>query len=110
MGLVECFSTQKKLCRSDLNQTLTPARIVTTETNITFHTVKDVFEACETAGMMTRTQCDMLGDISYWVDINHKDMSAPMTPFFSDKQLIGWANAFFNRDWDSIETEEEDYS
>lgn len=67
-----------------------------TTTTRTFSTVEEVFQACEEAGMMTRTQHGGLGEISHWVDINHKDYNAPMTCFWSDHNLISWANAYFN--------------
>ena len=79
-----------------------------TTTTRTFSTVEEVFQACEEAGMMTRTQHGGLGEISHWVDINHKDYNAPMTCFCSDDNLIGWANSYFNTDWDAIEDENED--
>jgi hypothetical protein len=80
----------------------------TTTTTRTFSTVAEVFQACEEAGMMTRTQHGGLGEISHWVDIDHKDYSAPMTCFWSDENLIRWANNYFNTDWDAIEDENED--
>jgi hypothetical protein len=79
-----------------------------TTTTRTFSTVEEVFQACEEAGMMTRTQYGGLGEVSHWVDINHKNYSAPMTCFWSDNNLISWANAYFNTDWDAIEDESED--
>lgn len=79
-----------------------------TATLRTFSTVEEVFQACEEVGMMTRTQYGGLGEISHWVDISYKNYDAPMIGFWSDAQLLKWANAYFNTDWDAIEEENED--
>jgi len=79
-----------------------------TTTTRTFSTVAEVFQACEEVGMMTRTQHGGLGEVSHWVDIFHKNYDSPMMAFWSDKQLINWANGYFNTDWDAIEDESED--
>lgn len=79
-----------------------------TTTTRSFTTVEDVYLACDEAKMMYRTQHGGLGEVSYWIDINHKDPNAPMSAFYSEKQLIGWANHFFNTDWDALESDEDE--
>jgi hypothetical protein len=78
-----------------------------TTTTLSFSTIDEVFAACDEAKIMHRTQRGGLGETTYWVDDNHRDIYAPMTCFYSEQQLIRWANYFFNTDHDDIEEDEE---
>ena len=79
-----------------------------TTTTRSFSTIDEVFAACDEAKIMHRTQRGGLGETTYWVDDNHRDIYAPMTCFYSEQQLIRWANYFFNADHDDIEEDDED--
>ncbi len=81
---------------------------MTTTTTRSFSTIDEVYAACDEAKIMYRTQRDGLGETTYWVDNNHRDIYAPMTCFYSEKSLIAWANYFFNADHDDIEEDDED--
>jgi len=78
-----------------------------TTTTRSFSTIDEVYAACDEAKIMHRTQRGGLGETTYWVDDNHRDIYAPMTCFYSEQQLIRWANYFFNTDHDDIEEDEE---
>jgi hypothetical protein len=78
-----------------------------TTTTLSFSTIDEVYAACDEAKIMYRTQHGMLGETTYWVDTNRRDIYAPMTCFYSEQQLISWANYFFNTDHDDIEEDDE---
>lgn len=81
-------------------------------TKLHFDTPQQVFEHCEKEGIMTRRHVNGLGEVEYWVDVYHNKPHEPMVCFYSDRNIVGWANLYFNdpyRDsyWDQEDTYED---
>jgi hypothetical protein len=68
-----------------------------------FATIDDAMDACEAAGLEPRIQHGGLGETSYWVYLGGSYIS-----YWSDRQFLGWANAYFSRpEADDAEADEE---
>ena len=73
-----------------------------------FATIDDAMAACESAGLEPRIQHGGLGETSYWVYLGGSYIS-----YWSDRQFLGWANAYFARkeaagpDEDDINSDED---
>jgi regulator of RNase E activity RraB len=67
-----------------------------TDDSLHFETPQQVLEHCNKNHMMAYDHVNGLGEVEYWVDVYHKQPYQPMICFYTESNLLGWANAYFN--------------